>query len=226
MATRPGRNEPREIVDMTVGVIVQQARRPARSLARSRGRAAASLPTCVAGQRVAVGVEQALLGGDDRARSVAVDRAAFQHPVRLGEWAVPAAPGEPFADVLVAIKIVFAAPAIEAEALRRGASAPLPSTIGPVSRSQISPNGSTITSAKGASLRALSAAPSWAATSRTVSPLPPAWTASAKAATSRSRLLEIAKPQLGIARKTDPHGFVRRPFREGWRRIGSHGGRR
>ena len=59
-------------------------------------------------------------------------------------------------------------------------------TIGPVSRSQMSPNGSTMTSAKGASSRALSAAPSCAATSHTFSPLPPAWTASAKAATSRS----------------------------------------
>ena len=65
-------------------------------------------------------------------------------------------------------------------------SLPLPRTIGPVSRSQMSPNGSTMTSAKGASARALSAAPSWAATSQTCSPLPPAWTASAKAATSRS----------------------------------------
>ena len=65
-------------------------------------------------------------------------------------------------------------------------SLPLPRTIGPVSRSQMSPNGSTITSAKGASVRALSAAPSWAATSQTFSPLPPAWTASANAATSRS----------------------------------------
>ena len=157
----------------------------ARPRARSRGRAAAAASISSRVKRVAVGVEQALLGGDDRARAVAVDRAAFEDPVGLGEGQAGAR-GQPLADVLVAVEIVFAAPAVEAEALRPAVACRVPRTIGPVSRSQMSPNGSTMTSANGASLRALSAAPSWAATSRTVSPLPPAWTASAKAATSRS----------------------------------------
>ena len=65
-------------------------------------------------------------------------------------------------------------------------SFPDPRMIGPVSRSQMSPKGSTITLAHGASRRALSAAPSCAATSHTCSPRPPACNASANAATSRS----------------------------------------
>src|SRR6476661_5113902 len=50
----------------------------------------------------------------------------------------------------------------------------------------MSPNGSTITSANGQRRRALSAAPSCAATSHTFSPFPPACTACAKSAISCS----------------------------------------
>ena len=52
--------------------------------------------------------------------------------------------------VLVAVELVLAAPAVEAEAERAPRLARA-DEIGPVSRSQMSPNGSTITSAKGAS---------------------------------------------------------------------------
>ena len=79
-----GRDEAREIVDVAVGVVVEQAlaepdhaleaevvlRAAARSLHGSRG--------------VAVRVQQALLGGQDGAGTVSVDRAALEHPIGLG----------------------------------------------------------------------------------------------------------------------------------------------
>src|SRR5205814_5990352 len=52
----------------------------------------------------------------DGARSVAVDRAALEHPVGLGKGQA-GAPRQPFADILVALEVVLAAPAVEAEAL-------------------------------------------------------------------------------------------------------------
>ncbi len=74
----------------------------------------------VAGQpRIAVVVEQALLGGDDQPRPIAVDCAAFENPVaRLG--LDPARFRQPLADRVIAGQIIFAAPAIEAEQPRFG----------------------------------------------------------------------------------------------------------
>ena len=46
-----------------------------------------------------------------------LDRSAFEDPVCLGEGQTGTA-GEALADVLVALEVVFAAPAVEAEALR------------------------------------------------------------------------------------------------------------
>jgi hypothetical protein len=132
--------------------------------------------------RIAVGVEQTLFGGQEQARPVAIDRAAFQNPVglRVGQCRDRS---EPLANAVIAGQVIFAAPAVESKAL--GARvAPLPTRIAPVSRSQMSPNGSTIICAKGASRRASMAAASSAATSQTCSPAPSAWTAAAKAATS------------------------------------------
>src|SRR5688572_12731207 len=66
---------------------------------------------------VAVGIEQALLGREHRARPVVFDRSALQYPVGLG---VGQGCGfrYPFADILVAFEVVLVAPAVEAEALR------------------------------------------------------------------------------------------------------------
>ena len=132
---------------------------------------------------VAVGVEQALLGGEDGARSVAVDRAAFEDPVGRGRAGRPRR-SEALADRVVAGQVIFAAPAVEGEVDCARRSAPLPRTIAPVSRSQMSPNGSTITLAKGARRARLRGRISSAATSHTSSPAPSAWTAAANAATS------------------------------------------
>ena len=168
----------------------------------------------VARQAVAVGVQQALLGRDHGARAIVVDRPALEHPVGLGEG--QAGPRrQALADVLVALKLVLAAPAVEAEAAALVARVLLPSTIGPVSRSQMSPNGSAIDVGERRELsRALSAAPSCAATSRTDSPSPPAWTASANAATSRSAGLRSPSHSSGSLGNPIHTASWRRPFGE------------
>src|SRR5690349_19703917 len=71
----------------------------------------------LASQRVAVRIEEALLGRDHRPRAVAVDRAAFHYPVGRCEGQA-GAPRQPLAHVLVAVEVVLVAPAVEAEALR------------------------------------------------------------------------------------------------------------
>ena len=62
-------------------------------------------------------VEQALLGGDDKAGAVHVERAAFENPVRR-EHLEPGIARQFRADLLVARHQVFAAPAVEAESPR------------------------------------------------------------------------------------------------------------
>src|SRR5437868_940354 len=65
-------------------------------------------------QAVAVGVQKALLGGQDRSRTVPVDRAAFEHPIGLLKRQARLL-REALADVLIALEIIFPAPAVEAE---------------------------------------------------------------------------------------------------------------
>ena len=90
--------------------------------------------------------------------------------------------------------------------------APVPRTIAPVSRSQMSPNGSTITLAKGARLRAASAA----ALIGRDQPHRFARAAGMDRIGERRdfglRGRKVVRPQLGMARETDPNRFVRRPF--------------
>ena len=74
------RDESRDIVDMAVGMIVEQPRAEPHDAGRAEVPAEA-LFSLLAGQIVAVGVAQALLGGDDPARSVAVDRPTLEDPV-------------------------------------------------------------------------------------------------------------------------------------------------
>ena len=101
-----------------------------------------------------------------------VDRAAFEHPVGLGEGQAGAA-GEPLADVLVAGEVVFAAPAVEAEAARAalgaGADDDRPGVAQPDVAERLDDDGR-----ERRQLRAACAASSCAATSRTSSPLPSA----------------------------------------------------
>jgi hypothetical protein len=66
--------------------------------------------------------------------------------------------GDALADVLVAFEVVLVAPAVEPKALRPALLARADDD-GPLSRSQMSPNCSTMTFANGASLRAFCAHP-------------------------------------------------------------------
>ena len=78
------RDEAREIVDMAVGMIVHQpGAEPDHALEAEVLEKA--LLDLITGQGIAVRVEQALLGRQHGARSVAVDGAAFEHPIGLGE---------------------------------------------------------------------------------------------------------------------------------------------
>ena len=58
-----------------------------------------------------------MFGGQEHARTVAVDRAAFEHPVGLGVGKTRRI-AQPLADGVVAFEVIFLAPAVEAEALR------------------------------------------------------------------------------------------------------------
>ncbi len=101
---------------MAVSVVVHQARaQPHHALEAEV--AQKPLLDFLARQAVPIGVQEALLGRDRRAGAVVLDRAAFHDPIRFLERQ-PGRIGEPFADVLVALQLVLAAPAVEAEALR------------------------------------------------------------------------------------------------------------
>ena len=65
--------------------------------------------------RIAVGVQQALLGGDHQPGPVAIERAAFEHPVgRLdGKSSIT---GQFSPDLLIPLHQILAAPAVEAKA--------------------------------------------------------------------------------------------------------------
>ena len=92
--------------------------RRARPRARSRGRRCRRCSTSSRVSGLRLGLSRHCSVVSDGARAVAVDRAAFEDPACLGERKSSAL-GKPLADVLVAFKIVFAAPAIEGKARGR-----------------------------------------------------------------------------------------------------------
>src|SRR5260221_1277960 len=101
---------------MAVGVVVEQPGSEPDDPLEAQILERPLLALC-AGQRVAVGVQKALLGREHRARTVAVDRPALEYPLGLGEREGGAA-CQPLADIVVALQVIFATPAVEAEALR------------------------------------------------------------------------------------------------------------
>ena len=68
MATRPGRDEAREIVDMAVGMVVEQAVAEPHDARRAEVAPEPRLDLVLVEAGVAVGVEQALLGGQEHCR--------------------------------------------------------------------------------------------------------------------------------------------------------------
>ena len=91
----------------------------------------------------------------------------------------------------------------------------MPVTIGPVSRSQMSPNGSTITLANGHSLRARGRGVFVCRDQPDLLTLAPGVNRLGEGRDLALGRLQVAEPQLGIAREADPHRLVRRPFGKG-----------
>ncbi len=190
------RDEPREIVDMAVGMVVGEALAEPHDALEAEVARQPLLRPPRATAWLRLGLSRHCSVVMTRAAAVMVDRAALEDPVGLANraGAAEAASRSPMLSS-PGRSYLPPQPLKPKPAARR--CVPDPQMIGPVSRSQMSPNGSTITLAKGASLRAAAAASSCAATSRTSSPLPSAWTAAAKAATSRSACLRSASHSSG-----------------------------
>ena len=74
-------NEARQIVDMPIGMIVDQALAKPDDPRRAKVAPQARFHVVLAQGRIAVWVEQALFGGEQHACPVAVDRASFEDPV-------------------------------------------------------------------------------------------------------------------------------------------------
>src|SRR3546814_11597165 len=99
---------------MAVGMIVEQAVAQPQHVDHAEIVVEPLLDLGLAQPGVAIGVEQALLGGDGTPGAVAVDRAALENPAaRLGGDPQPCT--QPPAAVVVARPIVFAAPAVAVE---------------------------------------------------------------------------------------------------------------
>ena len=126
----------------------------------------------------------------------------------------PGCAGEPLADVLVAVEIIFAAPAVEAEALRAGARAAAQHDRPGIAQPDIAERLDDDFGERGERSRAFGGAvmgcdqPDLLALAAGVDRLGE----SRDFALGR---LEIAEPQLRVARKADPHRLVRRPFGRG-----------
>jgi hypothetical protein len=80
-----GRDESGEVVDMAVGVVVDEAVAEPHDAVRAKVALQPLLNHFLGQARVAVRIEQALFGCEENAGAVAIDRAAFQDPVGLGE---------------------------------------------------------------------------------------------------------------------------------------------
>jgi hypothetical protein len=168
---------------------------------------------------IAIGVEQALARGDDQPGAVAIDRAAFQHPVarRRRDTAIL---GQPRADRIVAGQVVFAAPAVELEQPRR-------SVAGDDRAGVAQPD---IAEGLDDHLRRIArhgprGVGRLAIGGDQYHPLAPAigMDGAGKGQHLLARRLQIFLPQLGMAGKADPHGVMRGPFRRRGRGHGLRG---
>ena len=99
---------------MAVGVIVDQAIAQPQHAVKTQIAGQPRLDIGARKPRIAVGVEQALLGGHHQARAVAIERPAFEHPIRRAQFK-PGIGGQLGTDRLVAVHHIFPAPAVEAE---------------------------------------------------------------------------------------------------------------
>jgi hypothetical protein len=155
--------------------------------------------------RIAIGIEQALLGGDEQAGPVGIDGAALQDPV-VADRLQARSLCEAQPDRIVAFKSYLPPQPLKRKLAATGPSLPR-QMIGPVSRSQISPNISCTTLAQGAAACAALADAGSAATSRTSSPAPSASPPRQNATTALARGLQVLQPQIGMTReiRSRPH---------------------
>ena len=98
---------------MAVRMVVHQPAAEPEHAIDAEVRAQLRLDVAAREVRVAVRIEQALLGGDGEAGAVDVDRAALQDPVGAADVQARAL-AEPAPDRVVAGQVIFAAPAVEA----------------------------------------------------------------------------------------------------------------
>ena len=206
----PSADEAGEIVDMAVGMVVEQPFAEPEQPLDAEVLAQPGLDLLAAHARIAVRVEQALLGGDGEAGAVDVDRAALQDPVAADRLDAGAF-GQAQPDRVVALQLIFAAPAVEAEASRLAGPA--------------CPSGRSARCRAARCRRTAPEAPSRTAPARgPPGPKPDRPRPGAPPRPRRRhgpprrrprpppRRLEIVLPQLGVARKADPDPFMRRPF--------------
>src|SRR3954469_7373283 len=144
-----------------------------------------------------------------------LDRSAFEDPVGLRE-AQGGTTGEAFADVLIALEIIFAAPAVEAESLCAPVLAAADNDRSRVAEPDVAERFDDHLRERPERARAFRRPlvrrdqPNLLALAAGVHRL-------RECRDLALRRLQIAEPQFGIAREPDPHRFMRRPFRE-WRR--------
>ena len=220
MATRPGATKRARLSTWpSVWSFIRPASEPDHALEAEVARAAAaSISSRVS--VIAVGVEQALLGGDDGARAVAVDRAAFEDPVGLGEGQPSAArraarrsswspsrsylPPQPLKPKPCAPPLVARADDDRPGVAQPDVAERLDDDVGERREPARGFRGALVGGDQPHRL-ALAAGVHRLGEGRDLA----------------LGVLEIAEPQLGIARKADPHRLVRRPFgrRRGWRSV-------
>ena len=203
----PFADEAGKVVDMAIGMVVEQAVTQPDDTRIAQVLAQPALDIGLGHRRVAIGVEKALLGRHHRAGTVTVDRAAFQHPVAIADLRADRL-AEPQPDRVVALQIVFAAPAVEVEVAclfavqqdRRGVAQPdvaerFNHHLGKGGHA----HGGVARFGIGSDQDYLLAPPLGV-------------DGTGEGDDLLARRLQILDPQVGVAREADPHGRMRRPF--------------
>ena len=109
-----GCHEAGEIVDMTIGMVVEQPIAEPEHVGEAQRTGQQRLDLFAIQRRISVGIEQTLFGGDEEAGAIGIDRPAFQddRDMAAGE---ARGRGESGADVFIARHPELAAPAVELE---------------------------------------------------------------------------------------------------------------
>src|SRR3954447_23654956 len=152
-----------------------------------------------------------------------LDGPAFEDPIGSGDWQVRVS-REAFANVLIAFEVVFPAPAVETEALRAAALAAAQHDRSGVAQPDVAERLHDHLCERAQGARAFRGALVSGNEPNLLALAPGVHRLRERSDLALGRL-QVAKPKLGIARKADPHGFVRRPFgewrSEGWRHDGA-----